>query len=259
MNNGEDRRKAAKRELDEIRAGVRKAPDPPAENAPDWLHGVEEMRDFFDSAARVWDDVFGPEGNDTLYRAVAEQIPETADAVHILVLGCGTGLELNNIFECVPNARITGIDLAPGMLAELRKKFRDRSGQIELIEGSYVDVPLGENRFDYAVATLTVHHLPPEAKLGLFRNVLTALKPGGSYIEGDQSHSAEHEAMVLRWYNEYIATLPGGDRGQWNYDITLCAETEQRLLREAGFSQVEMTWEKRHDSGEGRAVFVAVR
>jgi hypothetical protein len=34
-------------------------------------------------------------------------------------------------------------------------------------------------------------------------------------------------------------------------------ETEERHLREAGFSQVQLTWEKRDESGHGLAVFVA--
>ena len=34
-----------------------------------------------------------------------------------------------------------------------------------------------------------------------------------------------------RWYHAYIAKLPGGDRAEWNYDVTLSPGSEERLLR----------------------------
>ena len=247
----------ARQELARIRRSVHTAPAPKSDGAPTWLHEIEHMRDFFNSAAVVWDKVFGTDAVDPLYRAVAAQIAQTEAAIRILVLGCGTGLELNDIFARVPNARISGIDLAAGMLAELRKKFRTRLSQIDLIEASYVDLPLGGQRYDYVVATLTVHHLPPETKLDLYRRIRTALKLNGCYVEGDQSTSPRREQEILHWYQAYIATLPGGDKGEWNYDVTLSAETTERLLREAGFSTVELTWEQRDESGHGLAVLVA--
>ena len=202
----------------------------------------------------MWDRIFGPGEGDRLYREVAAQIEPTNDAVSVLVLGCGTGLELPDIFARAPNARLTGIDVAPGMLAELRRKFGERSAQIELIEGSYLDVPLGRQRFDYAIATLTAHHLPPTSKLSFYRRVREALQPGGRYIEGDQSTDAAGEIETLRWYNSYIAKLPGGDRAHWNYDVTLSPETQRRLLHEAGFGDVQLTW---HQPDDRLAVFVA--
>ncbi|MEM7134223.1 MAG: hypothetical protein AAF702_48585 [Chloroflexota bacterium] len=51
--------------------------------------------------------------------------------------------------------------------------------------------------------------------------------------------------------------MPGGDKAEWNYDVTLSPEREERLLREAGFAQVDLTWEQRDESGHGLAVFVA--
>ncbi|MEZ4863766.1 MAG: methyltransferase domain-containing protein [Caldilineaceae bacterium] len=247
----------AKAQFEKIRCGVRTAPRPTVEDAPEWLHEIEAMRDFFTATAPVWDKVFGTDAEDPLYRAVAAQITQTEAAVHVLVLGCGTGLELEALFAKVPNAQVTGIDLASGMLAELRQKFRARMAQIELLERSYVGLPLGEQQFDYVIATLTVHHLAPKAKLDLYRKIRTALKPNGKYLEGDQSTSVQHEQEALHWYHEYIATLPGGDQAEWNYDITLSPQTEERLLREAGFAQVDLTWEQRDETGHGLAVFVA--
>ncbi|MEO2002580.1 MAG: hypothetical protein ABGY41_00610 [Candidatus Poribacteria bacterium] len=56
-----------------------------------------------------------------------------------------------------------------------------------------------------------------------------------------------------------LSKPPGGDRGAWNYDVTLSVETNTRLLTEAGFTNVRQTWESRDDAGQGHAVVVAER
>lgn len=68
------------------------------------------------------------------YPFTASLLPVQPGA-RILDLGCGTGLELDFYFPRNPTARVTGIDLAPGMLQALREKFAGRA--LTLIQGSY--------------------------------------------------------------------------------------------------------------------------
>lgn len=246
----------ARQEFERVRNSVHTAPKPEIEGAPEWLNNIESMRDFFNSTASLWDSVFGSDQSDPLYMAVAEQVEATDLPIQILILGCGTGLELKDIFSKAPKAQITGIDLAPNMLAELRRKFINKSNQIKLIEGSYLDVTLGVQRFDYVVATLTVHHLSLKSKAELYKRIHNALKPEGRYIEGDQSVDKDREQEILYWYDAYISKLPGGLRAEWNYDVTLCPETEETLLREAGFKMVCLTWQ---NPDQSLSVFVADR
>ncbi|WP_367355490.1 trans-aconitate 2-methyltransferase [Atribacter sp.] len=51
---------------------------------------------------------------------MAELLPETV--VNLLDLGCGTGLELDEIFKIRPNIKVTGVDLSKAMLGILNKK-----------------------------------------------------------------------------------------------------------------------------------------
>lgn len=246
----------ANQKFEQIRRRVRTAPQPAPAGAPAWLHEVEDLRDFFDATASIWDGIFGSDQPDPLYTAVAEQIGATETPVSILLLGCGTGLELPAILARVPNACITGIDVAPNMLAELKRKYSQQAAQIQLLEGSYLDLPLGQQRFDYVVAVLTVHHIPVVARLKLYQQICAALKPAGRYIEGDQSTDQEDEREILYWYNAYIAKLPGGSRAAWNYDVTLSPETQQQLLYTAGFGKVQLTW---RNSAQDLVVLVATR
>ena len=222
--------------------------------APGYSDEMEDLREFFDMAADIWDEKFGPSSAGT-YVEVADQIAPTDAEIHILDLGCGSGLELDQVFLRAPNARITGIDLAPRMLARLREKFRDKAGQIRLIEANYFDIPYGDQVYDYAISTLSTHHLPPENKLIVYRKVLTALKACTSYIEGDQTTSEEGEQNGLGRFRTEVSKLPDADRARWNYDITLSTATNMRLLREAGFAEVQLI----RDNTPGKCAVIAAR
>lgn len=82
--------------------------------------------------------------------------------VKILDLGCGTGLELNYYFEISPAAEVVCIDLAAEMLKTLKSKFCDK--RVEIICGSYFDVPFGKNIYDAVVSVKSLHHFTQSEK-----------------------------------------------------------------------------------------------
>ena len=118
-------------------------------------------------------------------RARLQPIRATTEKVTLLDVGCGTGLELKYVFQKAPQAQITGIDLADGMLERLEGKFRNRMDQITLIRGNCLDVEFGEGVFDYAISTLALHHLPPPNRKVVYDKILQSLKPDGCFVEGD--------------------------------------------------------------------------
>ena len=235
-------------------AQLRIAPGPSGDDVPEWMiDGIEELPEFFNSTADIWDQKFGAEPDDPFYQAVALQIPQTDEPIDILDLGCGTGIQLEFVFARASNARVTAIDRAPNMLRQLSAKFAGKTEQLRLQQGSLLELPFGHHAYDYAISTLTMHHFLPERKIAIYRKVREALRRSGIYVEGDQVTTVEGEESMRYWYNRWIAKLPGGDSAEWNYDITLSPETQSRILQEAGFSDVQLTWN--HPS-EG-AVYVA--
>ena len=62
---------------------------------------------------------------------MVELIPDKAST--LLDLGCGTGLELDEIFKTHPAMKVTGIDLTKAMLEALNTKHPDKD--ITLING----------------------------------------------------------------------------------------------------------------------------
>ena len=99
----------------------------------------EKMGVFFDRVAEKYDDVHKTlvyDDPEAFYAKVAEPMAPTGNVVQILDLGIGTGLQLDAVFARVPNAHITGIDLAGKMLDLLHEKYADKLSQLTLIQDS---------------------------------------------------------------------------------------------------------------------------
>ena len=141
------------------------------------------MDDFFTARVEGYDAhmLESVEGCREGYLLMARLLPD--DTKTLLDLGCGTGLELDAIFERLPDLCVTGVDMTRAMLDKLREKHPDKA--LTLICGSYLDRDFGAGAFDAAVSFETLHHLSGEQKLSLYRAVYASLRAGGAYIEAD--------------------------------------------------------------------------
>lgn len=74
-------------------------------------------------------------------------------AFNVLDMGCGTGFWTQRLAERCPQARVTGLDIAPGMLEQARQ----RHGQnIRWQPGDAAGLPFGKQTFDLIFSNLTV-------------------------------------------------------------------------------------------------------
>ena len=171
---------------------------------------LEKMGAFFDARLEGYEahQLTTIDEAAQFYPFTARCLPQTPGA-RILDLGCGTGLELGYYFELVPTAKVTGVDLAPGMLDELRRKFPEKA--LTLVLGSYFDVPFGESAFDAAVSVESLHHFTQEEKIPLYAKLRKALKAGGyfiltDYFAADQAEESFRRAELLRLKREQNIT-----------------------------------------------------
>ena len=201
---------------------------------------LEKMGEFFDSRLSGYEDhqLTCIDSAKEFYPFTASCLPQV-HGTRLLDLGCGTGLELGYYFELVPSAEITGIDLAPGMLDELRNKFSDKS--VTLILGSYFDVPFNENYYDAAVSVESLRHFTKEEKTSLYERLRKALKFGGYFILTDYFAMTEeeerfHRAELHRLKKDQNIT----DETFYHYDTPLTVEHEKEALIKAGFLSVSV-------------------
>lgn len=202
------------------------------------MEKLEPMAEFFAARVEMYDEhmLCDVEGCREGYIKMASLLPENTES--LLDLGCGTGLELDEIFRRFPSLSVTGIDLAQPMLDKLREKHPHK--KLDLICGDYFIYPMVEGVFDCAVSFQTMHHFTREKKTELYAKVCKALKDDGIYIEGD--YMVETQEEEDHWFaeNERIRKLQGISSDEYfHYDTPCTVDNQIEMLKKAGFSQVE--------------------
>jgi RimJ/RimL family protein N-acetyltransferase/phospholipid N-methyltransferase len=207
------------------------------------LKRLEQMSDFFTARVDGYDthmlnDVKGCKDG---YIKMAELVPLHTKT--ILDLGCGTGLELDEIFKRFPDISVLEIDLTQAMLDKLIQKHSDKN--IKLICGSYFDEDFGVVRFDTAVSFQTMHHFSHKDKIRLYEKIRKALKPGGVYIECDYmvtEQVTEDELFAANSKLRREMNLPDGEF--YHFDTPCTIGNQIAMFKKAGFISAEMIWRK---------------
>lgn len=207
---------------------------------------IEEMGSFFNSRAEGYEKHMKDAINsfEEYYKLVSSTLKYTEEVIEILDLGCGTGLELEEIFNKVPNARVTCIDLSEEMLKILKEKYKDKLNQINIIVASYLEEELGVSKYDYIFGVMTMHHFLYNEKLELYKKIKLALKEEGSYIEGDYVVSKYYEKKWLKRREELLKEYENEKIKLYHIDIPFSLTTQKRLLKEAGFKNLHIIFQK---------------
>lgn len=200
-----------------------------------WLYdtsdsSLEEMSDFFtkrlddyEEHMSVWEKS---------YQLFAESLPFGCQK--ILDLGCGTGLELDKIWQKDPDIDVTGVDLCQSMLDKLLEKHADK--HLTTVCQDYFQYDFGHGKWDAVISFESLHHFLPERKEILYRKAYKGLKNGGVFILGDYIACCDEEEELLRSvYLEKRRQSAIPDNYFVHFDIPLTLEHECRLLQDAGF------------------------
>lgn len=202
---------------------------------------IEQMSDFFTARVDGYDEHMIKEvgGCKDGYIKMAELLP--LDVAVILDLGCGTGLELDEIFKTRPFVSVTGIDLTQAMLDKLKQKHPNKN--LSLINASYFDYDFGTYKYDAAVSFQTMHHFSHEDKLKLYLKIFAALKTSGQYIECDYMVESQEEEEFYYSENKRIRKEQGIPEGEfYHYDTPCTIDNQIEMLYKAGFKTVKMNW-----------------
>lgn len=175
---------------------------------------------------------------------LAESAPPDA---RILVLGAGGGLELEVFANAQPQWQFDGVDPSDEMLQLAQTRLHAHLPRVRLHRGTIDIAPVGP--FDAACCLLTLHFIEREERRRTLTEVRRRLKPGAPFVAAH--FSFPQEATVRgRWLARCTAfAVASGidpekartrEKGLGAQLPILSPEDDEALLREAGFSGVEL-------------------
>jgi tRNA (cmo5U34)-methyltransferase len=169
----------------------------------------------------------------------------TQQAAHILVVGAGGGMELRAMAEAQPGWVFTGVDPSAAMLDLARSHVGPFTDRIALIEGIIDAAPSGP--FDGAACLLTLHFLDKSERLRTLKEIHRRLKPDARLVVahhsvpsgGEERWLARSAAFAHRASVNWTKAMASAADMAARLPLLSGAE-EEALLREAGFSDVEL-------------------
>lgn len=98
----------------------------------------------------------------------------------LLVVGCGTGNEIERFAKSSAQWQITGIDPSPEMISQAREKLQTYDN-ITLVEGLLSNLDCQE-KYNAATLLLVLHFFAEETKLNLLKDVADRLVSGADFV-----------------------------------------------------------------------------
>jgi len=150
----------------------------------------QQVAAHWDRRAAHFDEDFGHSIRTPAERAAWDRIFDLVlpgrPILDALDAGCGTGFLS---FELAARGhRVTGVDFAPAMLAEARRKAAERGVSVDFEEADAEQLPFAPGRFDVVISRHVLWTLPhPEAAIGEWIRVL---RPGGRLVVVDSQFDA---------------------------------------------------------------------
>jgi ubiquinone/menaquinone biosynthesis C-methylase UbiE len=188
--------------------------------------GLHRLTRFYDPVIRL------TMREDAFKQALVRQA-RLAPGHDVLDLGCGTATLTLMLKAACPDARVTGIDGDPEVLALAREKAASSGLAIELREGMAYALPFAPATFDRVVSSLVFHHLADAEKESAFREVHRVLKTDGECHVADWG---KPDGLLAYVTSLGIRYFDGAERTRANLEGRL-----PDFMRAAGFAEVQET------------------
>ena len=189
---------------------------------------------------------------DDFYNLPSQIMNFKGTAPKILDIGAGTGLFSLFVIKKYKNAKITLIDLSGKMLEIADRRFKNNKN-IKIINADYTKYDFNE-KFDFIISALSIHHLTDAEKKKLFKACFRLLKKGGIFINADQALSpyAEIEKMFSDLWKDSVIKSGINKKefakafGRTKLDKPSTAQDQLKWLKEAGFETSDIIYKYCH-------------
>jgi ubiquinone/menaquinone biosynthesis C-methylase UbiE len=157
---------------------------------------MNDTREYFDQVADKWDDMrrqFFGEG----VRRTAIAAAGIGPGDVVIDVGTGTGFLAEAALDA--GARVIGVDLSEGMLAQVSSRLAGRP--FEGRRSTETTLPLQRGEADAVIANMFLHHAEdPPATIAA---MASALKPGGRLVITD-ADTHQHEWLRTEHHDRWL-------------------------------------------------------
>ncbi|HIY82435.1 MAG TPA: class I SAM-dependent methyltransferase [Candidatus Rubneribacter avistercoris] len=185
----------------------------------------QKSRIAFDAQAPTYDSAAQGAHARGLYPHVLTALARVPCGGELLDVGCGTGALARLVLKQDPTCRVTGLDLAPNMVAQARANLEGFADRVRLVEGDSDRLPFREESFDAAWCNDSFHHYPDPERVAF--EVWRVLRPGGLFAMGDVALPAPARVIMN-------AAMPFSNEG----DVRIYARGELERILGRWFSSV---------------------
>ena len=197
--------------------------------------------------------------------AVAAQIAEVFDLVtavlpydreqplKILDIGTGHGVFAAAVLDVYPNSTAIGLDISDAMMEEGKERMARFGDRFKYFVGDFAEGSLPGDLpgpFDVTVSSRAIHHITFDAKRRLFSEIVQRTNPGGCFFDLDNMRPKD-PFLVERYRavpDPGAAPRPqradGEPRPPGGREHTDPVDEQLALLREVGFSHVDLIWKR---------------
>lgn len=184
------------------------------------------------------------------YEVIHQQVDAILQSVlkpnsHILIVGCGTGYELEYLLKRHPNWKFIAVDPSLTMLQKAQEQVEllGKSSQVTFIHGETSALPL-ENCFDAALSILVAHFIADDIKPAFFKDIYDRLNENAVLLTYDLMTCINPQQLqALR----YLCLAQGLTEEQCQKMLermaqdffSLTTEGYIKLLQKTGFESVQ--------------------
>ncbi len=160
---------------------------------------------------------------------VKARYPRFAPA-DILDLGCTVGHNTLPWARAYPEARVVGIDAAPGVLRYASARAKSMGVEAHFRQTDASDLDDGDGSFDLVFSSMFLHELPKKVRAAVLAEARRVLRPGGLMLHMElppNESMGPFEGFYLDWDSHYNAEP---------YYKGYRDEDPKALCRQAGFA-----------------------
>ena len=191
-----------------------------ADHAPDWRdlvleakHPPERVPRIYTRLAPVY-EAWARATESKARRRVLE-LARVRPGEDVLEVATGTGVQLVRLAGANRGGRTVGVEISEGMLAQTRRRLEQAGldGDVEVIQGSALELPLADESFDLIVNGFMLDLLPRDDIPRALAEFKRLLRPGGRLVLSNMTKGERRRHRIWDWAYERGVVVTANCRG----------------------------------------------